>query len=322
MFASLVLMTSITTSCAHTNVAMMTVRVVDDLGEPVSGATVRVYFGTSKAEGFSDADGLFIHTGSYSDTGRAVAEKPGYYGAQSDETPFAWRNVMRAIPWNPTNSIVLKRVINPHSMLVSWMPPIPVLGQSVGWDFMAADWVRPHGTGQVADVLMKSSGKIWDRDRPGLYNADGVVELSFTNPCDGVLAYKGIDRGSSRWAASDYRGPQVAPDSGFVSQTQLVYSYYVVSSNGEDALVQRTETWNFLFRIRVETNEQGDIIGGYYGKMEDIQPGWTRDNRWRLVGHYYINPKTLERNVEHGTNRATSNIFLRSTYNESLEAWK
>jgi hypothetical protein len=313
---------SVMASCAYANVAMMTVRVVDDLGTPVSGASIRVYFGKSEAEGLSDSNGYFVHTGSYSDSGRAVAEKDGYYDAQSDKTPFKWQGVTRAIPWNPTNVIVLKRAINPHPMLISWMPVVPVLDDPAGWDFMVADWVPPHGTGKIADVMILASGTVWDAESPGLYNSDGRISLSFPNPLDGVSSYKGVRRSSTSKAASNYRGPQEAPDSGYVANTQLVYSYYVQVTNGEQVLVQKTDMINFVFRIRTQTNEQGEIVGGYYGKMEDIQPGWTRENRWRLIGNYYINSKPLERNVEHGTNIVTRNIYLRSTDNESLEAWK
>ena len=122
-------------------------------------------------------------------------------------------------------------------------------------------------------------------------------------------------------ADSEFRGPQFAPESGYISETNwyvggdTTTDQYgrVTYRNYRDDMSQSMQlARNWHFRIRTVTNSLGQAISGYYGKMEGIALGGSSPSEWSICGTYYVNGAQNERAVEEMRGRdLNKNIFLR-----------
>jgi len=159
--------------------AAVTVHAVDQDGNPVPElqAYARGYWPLYGGDEGSVGSGRCELTMSIANPCLTIGIGAG--GASSHKGYYGWNRVpyfydtkhiplVRWTPWNPNVYLVYKKIKNPVPMYVpsqgdslysdreginfTW--PVEI-GAEIGFDFIAADWVAPHGRGTVSDVFIK-----------------------------------------------------------------------------------------------------------------------------------------------------------------------
>lgn len=299
--------------------AEVTIQVVDDVGVPVTDALAGGGFFSLTVSSY--ADDLFQKrtdtNGVINVKGRAYrtmdwrVRKDGYYEASGTmgfpeiqgldfvEWPRDWAKKMPPVSYPKeirTNcAIVLRRIRNPiplfaHAKIVE--VKIPSTNDWYGYDLEKADWVAPAGRGVVSDFVFRLEGSFQD---PRHFTS--TLHLSFSNPLDGIQSFAESPGSALK---SDY----VAPTDGYQSE-------WSKRNNRNSSSIDHTEDgpqWNYYFRVRTQTNEEGRIVSALYGKIyESIDFVYGRaGTNSPLQFLYYLNPTPNDRNVEYDPKR---NLF-------------
>jgi len=303
--------------------AKITLKVVDENGLPIKGASAGIVLekakglgqgwgtNTSWVSGLTDKKGEFTGEGK---TARHISfsvKKTGYYYTVGDFDDFTGVSgfllIKKYIPWNPTIEITLKKKINPIPMYVvplnyfdrGTKPELPMLDHFIGFDLLAGDWVAPYGLGTHEDFLIKVNIK-----RAISYdNHDVILTIRFSNEGDGFIEYApDISRGKS-----ELRLPRTAPSSGY----QPVYTrrYENNPETLKNGVLGNPEyDTNYFFRIRTKLDKDGNAIGGLYGKIygEVKLYNYTlsrKDNNPFIGFNYYLNPNDNDQNIEYGIDK-------------------
>ncbi len=265
-----------------------TIKVVDESGVPVGGADVAAgYFvapppGESIAkesiDGLTDSNGLFI--ASHRDRSITLgfrAHKEGYYVTHVDY-PLGMPNEYNVAKWNPSFTLVLKKITEPIPMYAKKiLGGPPVQNQPVGYDLMAGDWVAPQGKGQHSDIIFTQtlSGK-------PPYDYELKLTVSFPNPGDGIQEFnvpQGLNPGSG------LKSPRLAPLNGY--QAQIVRE--ARNHPGEEAKhSDYNENRNYFFRVQTFLDQNGNVKSPLYGKIYGDFVQFS----------YYLNPTPNSRNME------------------------
>ncbi len=87
------------------------------------------------------------------------------------------------------------------------------------------------------------------------------------------------------------RLPMEAPASGYV--TNILKCVY--QQQGKPQHTDIRDDMNYFFRVRVERDEENNLISALYGK---IHGDFRFDYQRRLSFTYYLNPESNDRNVE------------------------
>ena len=253
-----------------------TLKVVDETGQPVTNAKVWVsYMYTNRIIGLTDTNGIFV--ASHQDNSFDLAfhsEKAGYY-------PF-WMQYHLGFnynpsKWNPTQTIILKRIINSIPMYAKFvLKGLPVVNVPVGYDLIAGDWVAPYGKGQNTDIIFTRQ-----LNKTSKHDYQDKMTVSFSNLGDGIqefqVPYK-IMQGST------LRSPHEAPEVGYQSQLTRETSEHP----GQPLKSDYDENRNYFFRVRTVLDEHGNVRSALYGK---IYGDFTQFR-------YYLNPTPNSRNIE------------------------
>jgi len=307
--------------------AKLTIKVIDESGNPIQGADAGINFeipkplgkgpgiNINRKSGKTDSDGFFSAKGETTPYVSFGASHESYYPSSNKFKQFTDVNGLIGFrkyePWNPTIELVLKKIINPIPMYAvnrgaprpGELPEIPVLGRFIGFDLTANDWMAPHGLGTHADFLFKV-----DVARANSYrDHDVTLMLKFSNPGDGLIEYTpDISKGKSM-----LRLPHRAPVSGY--SDELIHHYErtpgvrkPITSRGGNP----DDYISYFFRVRTELDKDGNAIGGLYGKIH----GQIRlsnyygenDNNPYVYFNYYLNPNNNDTNIEYDPE---SNLF-------------
>lgn len=143
----------------------VTLRVVDETGNPIPKAEVKAGFGlpyngwVERPKGYgkeisTDSNGLAVLEGET--TGRIgfSVRHEGYYLSR-DEIYFTEKQSGKWQPWNQQADFVVKRIINPVPMYAKYILDfiLPAYDSKVGYDFSVGDFTSPHGKGIQSDIL-------------------------------------------------------------------------------------------------------------------------------------------------------------------------
>lgn len=252
-----------------------TLKVVDETGQPISGASIRVYYGTNEIAGLSDANGMFI--ASHRDASEELvyqAGKPEYYPCRISY--HLGRNP-KAGKWNPQQIIVLKKIINPIPMYAKYVEGgPPVFNQPVGYDLMVGDWVAPHGKGKTGDIIFTG-----DLSQKAKNDFDYTLTVSFPGKGDGIQEFSS----SSADAGSALRSSQQAPTNAYRPKVVRTMSRHPGSGTKED---MNNPAKSYYFRIRTVLDERGNVIRTLYGKIYGDF----------MQFRYYLNPTPNDPDVE------------------------
>ncbi len=287
------------------------VKVIDDLGTPVSGADVLVIFQDYTAKPISeqvlksDAEGM-VRTQGETPVGVTLrAWKPGHYETETEFSISPKKPIER--------TYVLPRVLNPIPLCATRNETlrIPAKGEWVSYDFEARDWVAPHGKGKNRDVRFRltnefkgyddafpdieaekaaakkakeSRGLKWSEEefKWSAGKWDGVLEVSFANPKEGM-----VEEEKRFLPKSLLKLPHLAPEAGYEPTRRYEASTY----KGRPP----ERATGFFLRTRVQLDADGDIVSANYAK---IYGDLRFDARGMVWVWYYFNPTPNDRNLE------------------------
>jgi hypothetical protein len=266
--------------------AKVTVKVVDEEGQPVTDANVRVCFygGCLKKDaekGKTDDEGHFsVSASSYDGVIGGAVEKKGYYysGFHHDfhqNTLGMWQ------PWNKEIKVVLRPKIKPVPMYVrDRLIEIPYADKEIGFDLIKFDWVIPYGQGTQSDFIFHLNRIYKDS-----FNFETTLTMTFPNKHDGIQELT-LDRGGDFGVGSEFRLPRYAPESGYLHK--LVKQ---LSTKSPDFLALKDNYKAYFFRVRSEVDENGNLKKAMYGKIiKDIVPYPSDSKTARIRFTYYLNP--------------------------------
>jgi hypothetical protein len=264
-------------------------KVVDDAGQPVSGADVSIFYDvppqlestdSGKITGLTDTNGLFAASHHDQTYGlRFLVRKTGYY---SDDLYKDFHGVFTPGNLNPNLTLLLKKIGHPIAMYAKKEETkMPRENEPIGFDLTVGDWVAPYGTGKTADMFFTVHRKITS---PQEFDAD--LELTFPNAGDGIIIVPPApDTGSPLVM------PRPAPEDGY--QSERTWRYHNLTEQPEGVL-------GYFFRVRTVLDSNGNVKSALYGKIQgDVRffVG-TRAPRAGIAFQYYLNPTPNDRNIE------------------------
>jgi len=274
--------------------AKVTVKVVDELSNPVENVAVLIGFQKPKRseqgaieiaeKGVTGADGVFSAS---SKTGSHIAysaEKQGYYKSRGDYH-FTTSTNGRWQPWSQEFKLVLRKIENPVPMYARKLTPItlPEVNKRIGFDLIEYDWISPYGKGKYADFIFSLDGKYNNE-----YDYNNTLTLTFTNKFDGIQLVT-----EDRRFGSQFKLPRIAPETGY--KNKLIKSESRAS--GQPYKSDGKEDNNYIFRIRSE-EKNGKLIRAMYGKIQgDINFGVDKTHKASITFTPYLNPD-YSRNLE------------------------
>ena len=269
-------------ACAQTQHEWrVTLKVMDDVGQPVAVAKAGVGYYSDRASksinGLTNTNGIFVasHLSYGGELGFGV-EKAGYY---TTSMSYLLGYDYDAAKWNPTQKIILKKIVKPIPMYAKQVRThVPDLDKPVGYDLMIGDWIAPYGRGVQADILFTAHF-----DVPDSNESDFTLTVSFPSKDDGIqefiapVYYLG-SRGST------LRSSEEAPANGYQPE-------WIQTDNrkaGQPVKTNRDLNRNYYVRVRTKVDDTGNIVSAHYGKVYGDF----------MTFCYYLNPTPNDRNVE------------------------
>jgi hypothetical protein len=270
----------------------MTLKVVDEQGNPVSAANAGVGFYTNSQptsiNGITDTNGLFSASETVEPSGGGYllgfsAEKDGYYTTRSELELDAKYD---PIKWNTTQTLVLRKVGKPIAMYAKWIrseppvfkktgiPPI-VLNTNIGYDLTVGDWVAPYGKGANTDINFTE-----EFNKRSAFDFSYKLTVSFPNAGDGIMEYTEPESETG----SGLRSPHEAPIDGYKPKLIKLNSAHPGEAGKSDYDPNRI----YLFRVRTAIDHEGNIVSAHYGKIYGDFMQFS----------YYLNPTPNDRNIE------------------------
>lgn len=285
--------------------------VTDESGNVVKGASVDIWYrGYGGKEDVkktftTDLSGKVKSSGIAKESIRVVVTKEGWYASESERLApredhlleMAIRERRKPVP------LVVRKVFL----------RVPAENKSIGFDFMAGDWVAPHGKGKVSDLVFelsrefkgmgrsaeeleellemskraaKARGEEWTleefRNRSGKWN----VELLVSVACDGGGLF---EESKGYLPHSELSMPHKAPEEGYAMKP------IALSSNPSDSLATVLIEGGVFLRTRVE-KKNNKIVSANYAK---VVGGISVSSSGLGVNFlYYFNPQANDRNLE------------------------
>lgn len=283
-------------ACAQT--VDVKVKVLDQDGMSVSGVTVdsqsmahlrKQNVGEALySKKITDDDGMTsVASIKKSMSERIYISKEGYYRSRSVTLVPVEKNYP---PQKPIE-LTLKEIKNPIAMYAKNFTEggagrlsIPDYdGQKYGYDLIIGDWVKPHGKGKVSDIIFRFLGEKSSKPYGARESYDEKILISFSNPEDGILEYRGLSEAGWRYG-SDFVSSYEAPLKGYQANWEQR------TWGGKDKFHKSTRDIdrNFYFRVRTKVDSKGNIISAHYGKIYGDFMSFI----------YYVNPTSKDRNVE------------------------
>lgn len=259
--------------------------------EPLANASVRGIFYKDKEKfnrkrkshaGETNVNGLVTIKGRENIYVDIFVERNGYYAASKrfvvrGDTEFETTIILREIK-NPMPTLAKHVLMEPP---VEHDPSVPYekVTKSSQYDFLLGDYLPPYGVGKTGDVILT---KTMTYEDTFIYEWELTVE--FSNNLDGMTAYYANN------GTYEYPFEYKAPSEGYEAKWVWHERRAGVWSPPEGNLNRLN---NYYFRIRTETDEQGTVVGGHYGKIKGEFPHIL----------YFLNPTQNDPNVEHDVTR-------------------
>jgi hypothetical protein len=259
-----------------------TMRVVDELGNPISGVTATIgYFTNSQPAttlGITDTNGAFS-------TSQALPVSRAEVGLQADMPGYYTTSAERELgpqydpdQWTFTQTLVLKKVGKPIAMYAkkyAMALKLPEYGKPIAYDLEIGDWVGPYGKGVNKDIIFQKEYS--DKGAEGYYSK---ATVSFPKDGDGIQVYTipETEKGSG------LRSPHEAPLDGYQPEVTRETS----ALRGQPSKFEFDPNRIYLFRVRTVKDHEGNIVSAHYGKIYGDFMQFT----------YYLNPTPNDRNIE------------------------
>ena len=314
------LILTLSVSCAHwpNFRASVSVRVHDELGQPLEGAQVQLGFTRNYdatnvviRQGMSDKNGVFSASAVTSGYIGIRVTHPEFYDWRDRATFYVNPDERVIAPYDPSETPIvaeLRRRLNPIPLYARRIViPFPVEAEEVGFDLEKADWVAPHGRGLHPDFVF-----LFRRYLKGGRAFDASWELRFSNPGDGIQLYEAthpMGRGSA------LRMPNHAPLTGY--EDTLDHQVGQDPDNRTYGFVNPTSSLdNYFFRVRTIIDEEGEVMTAHYGKIHGpIRVHGALAETSGIGFTYYFNPSPSDTNLELDPAR---NLFTDLSVNEMV----
>lgn len=280
-------------------VAEIALCVVDDERNAVPQALVKVAFADRYSEysieGWTDTNGQYIvkgkTTGAYIDIS---INKDGYYpsqvkcsyirmGAEHEVKDGKWQ------PYGEELQITLRKKESPAALVFEdfWVfKPTKAINQWVGFDICKNDFVKPNGSGEVADFEV-----FFDWDGNVLSNYTGMsVELRFADEHSGYYIV-------STCRESSFRGPYRADAGREYDQKRAVFFEKVDERGGRTRKnFNDDECW--VVRTRCKIDEYGKLISCHYAAIRSVAYSCRKKGEASFCLSYVFNPTPNDTNLE------------------------
>ena len=298
LLAALTAATNVTVQHFELPAAKVTVKVVDENGQPVENADVSLGFGDMSVKGVTDVNGLFTGEGRCGVAGMGTTiTKDGYYLGSAPISRFRKHNgiLNRWEPWNETYTAILRPIVKPVALYAKRVQTqIPTLDQPCSYDLEVGDWTAPFGKGMKKDLIFTIHKEV-----KNMQDYDVQGELTFANALDGLQVAPVADIGRN----SIFKWERLAPENGYELRFQLRNAWFPLGSGKKSYRSFKKETeWEAYF-FRVRTVEQDDkIVSTHYGKIRggiEIEPRETPT--CTIIFTYYFNSTPNDRNLEWDT---------------------
>ncbi|MDE3276177.1 MAG: hypothetical protein PUJ80_09145, partial [Verrucomicrobiota bacterium] len=270
-------------------------------------------------QGVTNADGDFRFKGE-SDVSHVTfsihTEGVAYYPVIRKRLEFSGVSGVLSRHWEPYDSIVtvrLQRVEHPIPLFVKRVE-LRDYERGIGgfdgtnsvlrFDLMKGDWLPPYGKGEVADMRIDTRVDRTETERRFLPQDGQWGVLQFYDFVAKVELHDGDYLLSEDVRASaGIKIRSVVRDGSARSITRTKGKRKQIDGNKDwrceyfsDSVPNRCYT----FRIRTRRNDKGELVEAYYGKIYgDFE--FEGDDKKGLIGVkflYYLNPKSLDRNLE------------------------
>lgn len=241
-------------------------RVVDDVGTPITNATVygqwqNDYPRKTWNETFvTDSNGEFVAKGKVGGRFGFYVDKEGCY-LSSTGVDFHWREKVSPLvkdgkwqPYGENRTLVVKRKRNPVEAptLLHTVINVPATNVWLGLDMETFRWVKPYGDGLHSDMLLR-----FNSDPINKYEVNwATMDVSFTNnPYAGfyVLPKDGFSEMKSVYHA----------DTNMAFRTEITYSIGRLPK--DDDLLD--DGHYMVFRTRTTVDDDGKLVSAHYGKI-------------------------------------------------------
>lgn len=271
------------------------IKVLDDMGEAVPDATISVTFYTAPEKvdvkrGKTDAQGRFSARGMCIGEVHAWIRKDGYYDTKIDPAfrLLPDKDAERLRKWSEgtvESTATLKKKHNPVGLNFGYRQywSFPVTNEVFFLDLESCQWCPPYGNGNHRDLSL-------------VYEAAEHPEegwaVSYWNKL--TLAMPNIVDGFYRRKTDSFS--KFAYD--YEASTNVVYSKSLVLEieRKNDRMVKidiPKDDEYFIFRIRTETNELGQVTHANYGRI-----GEKLNLAIGLSIKTWFNPKDNDTNLE------------------------
>jgi len=283
-------MTIVIGQVAEVPTAKVTVKVLDEAGNPIPDAVVgfgfieaRPAWGTAKGEAVNvttDKTGMATGSGHSDGLFGCGVQKDGYYDGWPSTIEFKDVVLGKWQPWNKVYPVVLRKIVNPIPMYAKKVSAkIPAMNQSVGFDLSVGDWVKPFGKGTTSDFILNMS-KV--QNGPKDFNEKLII--TFTHNGDGIQVAQKTSKQDQGGSILNF--PRNAPQEGYIDNWATTISY--VSGSYKE---ERSNGIGYFFRVRTIKTNKGEIQSSDYGKIsEDIDFFETGTSHPGISFTYYFNP--------------------------------
>jgi len=259
----------------------VSVKIVDEKGEPVTNAKIKLYFPHTRSQRMEGAPSTKVFDSRYDGENpvrkiyagrRSVgirSEKEGYWPSStghefSEEDRIGMRDGSPGGHYAKEFTVVLREKKNPRPLYLHKVDRLEIPGydQPYGYDLEKADWVSPHGEGLRADFTFTVHG---ERVNKIEYRVD--VDISFSNEDDGL-----IEIGKSELSQSHLLLGHNAPVDGYATEYRDFWG--IGSQQGELVFLNpnRERVWEkiegYWLRIRSQPDEISEGgVKARYGKI-------------------------------------------------------
>lgn len=276
----------------------ITVQVRDPEGLPVEGATVylalpRYRPGDKNVEttGMTDKEGSVTLSGVAQQDYILSVTKNGYYRTQGPHRAINSETGRRQYATGLQKIDLELRPVRDPIVGISRdvnRQTLPVTGGPIGFDLEVGDWVSPHGKGRISDFVFELDGRFTARR-----DYDQKFILQFSRPQDGVIVFKHPTN-----IGSALKWPYEAPLLGYEPSRTWSLKWSPVEG-GRGTTIDLSGETNYLFRVRSEVDEQGNVVRAMYGVVSgDFIPVGGNSEIGRNVSFTYALNPDWTRNLE------------------------
>ena len=277
--------------------ACVVVKVEDDKGTPVVGATVHVLMGMNFRtksyfiDGVTDTNGTYIVKGKT--TGNEieiVVSKTGWYesvqklcfskmGEEHEVKDGKWQ------PWEAEVPMRIRRVVNPVRLICKHeFYTIPVVGKAIGFDMEKSDWTAPYGHGERSDFYVTLS---WD-GKPMYDTRQTELAVSFQGDRDGYYEYSNV-RGCA------FGGAYAADPRHHYEKSMTCSSKRI---DGVPTYTGVRPGCSLVVRSRCRVDAEGHLVSANYSTIRAVAVEGEPEGIATMLIRYFYNPTPNDTNLE------------------------